>query len=96
MDSALLTELPNVAAAFPSDDAISLPDIGDCASAPRATVAGTSRLSDLIELTKPRMNFLVLVTTAVGYFMATRGWDDWGRLLHTLLGTALTAAAQAF
>jgi heme o synthase len=55
----------------------------------------TRRLSDYYELTKPRMNFLVVVTTAVGYYMAARGLGDWGRLLHTLFGTAMAAAAAS-
>jgi protoheme IX farnesyltransferase len=52
-----------------------------------------SRMADLADLVKLRLNFLVMVTTAVGYAMATRDWSDWRRLLHTLVGTALTAAA---
>ena len=32
-----------------------------------------SRLRDFYELTKPRMNFLVVITTAVGYYMAAQG-----------------------
>src|SRR3954468_17801700 len=53
------------------------------------------RLADLYELTKPRMNFLVVATTMVGYYMACRDWSDWRLLVHTLLGTALTAAGSA-
>jgi heme o synthase len=53
------------------------------------------RIKDFWSLTKPRMNFLVLVTTAVGYYMAARGSLLWGRLLPTLLGTALTAAGAS-
>ena len=55
-----------------------------------------SRLNDFYELTKPRMNFLVLITTMVGYYMAGSTLADrpnWMRVLNTLLGTALTAAA---
>jgi heme o synthase len=55
-----------------------------------------SRLNDFYELTKPRMNFLVLITTMVGYYMAGSTWanhPNWLRVLNTLLGTALTAAA---
>ena len=37
----------------------------------------------------------MLVTTVVGYAMARPDWSDWRLLLHTLLGTALTAAAAA-
>ena len=54
-----------------------------------------SRVVDLYELTKPRLNFLVLVTTAVGYYMAVRTTTDWARLLPALVGTALTAAGAA-
>jgi protoheme IX farnesyltransferase len=51
--------------------------------------------TDLYELTKPRMNFLVLVTTMVGYYMAARP-GDWTRVVfYTLIGTALTAASAA-
>ena len=57
--------------------------------------ATTSRLSEYYELTKPRMNALVVVTTAVGYYMAARGWTDWTVLLHTIVGTALTAAGAS-
>jgi protoheme IX farnesyltransferase len=54
-----------------------------------------SRANDFYELTKPRLNFLVLVTTMVGYYMAVRVPGDWAKVLHTLLGTALTAAAAS-
>lgn len=54
-----------------------------------------SRMVDFLELSKPRMNFLVLVTTAVGYYMAVRHSFQWMALLHTLLGTAMTAAAAS-
>jgi len=57
--------------------------------------ARPSRLNDLVELSKMRLNFLVLVTTLVGYAMANPAWLNWGLLLHTLLGTALTAAAAS-
>lgn len=57
--------------------------------------AAPSRLSDFYELTKPRMNFLVVLTTMVGYCMASRGSIDWLVLMHTVLGTAMTAACAA-
>ncbi len=53
-----------------------------------------SRATDFYELTKPRLNFLVLVTTFVGYYMAVGGRGDWAKLLPALLGTALTAAGS--
>jgi len=54
-----------------------------------------SRANDFYELTKPRLNFLVLVTTMVGYYMAVRVPGDWVRVIHTLVGTALTAAGAS-
>jgi len=54
-----------------------------------------NRLTDYYELTKPRMNFLVVVTTMVGYYMAARGLADWRRVIYTLVGTALTAAGAS-
>jgi heme o synthase len=72
--------------------AADMPDAG-AGSLNAATAPG--RLADFYELTKPRMNFLVVVTTMVGYYMACRDWSDWRLLLHTLLGTALTAAGSA-
>ena len=68
-------------------------DAGDVHVA--ATSAHKSRLVDLYELTKPRMNFLVVITTAVGYYMAVRHSFEWARLLHTIFGTALTAAGAS-
>jgi heme o synthase len=50
-----------------------------------------SRLSDYYELTKPRIAMLVMFTSATGFIMASPGALNWGRLLHTLIGTALTA-----
>jgi protoheme IX farnesyltransferase len=66
------------------------------ATAARVEADSPSRLRDYYELTKPRMNFLVLCTTAVGFYMAPRtGAGHWILLIHTLLGAALTAASAA-
>jgi protoheme IX farnesyltransferase len=56
-----------------------------------------SRLADFIELTKPRMNFLVVLTTLVGYYMAAGSQQgiSWIGLVHTILGTAAMAAAAS-
>lgn len=58
-----------------------------------AVDATPSRARDFYELTKPRMNFLVVCTTAVGYYMAPHG-GHWVGLLHAILGTVLTAASS--
>src|SRR5712672_373761 len=64
-------------------------------SAPIAAPRTPSRFADLLSLTKPRMNVLVLATTAVGYYMAIDRLTSWLPLIHLLLGTAMTAAAAS-
>jgi protoheme IX farnesyltransferase len=57
--------------------------------------AAPSLFSDLVVLTKARLSTLVLITTFVGFCLAS-GWSlDWLLLVNTLIGTALTAAAAA-
>ena len=68
--------------------------------APQTTAAAEiapSRWVDFYELTKPRMNFLVLVTTLVGFYMAVgeHGRINYVLLLPTLFGTALCAAGAS-
>jgi len=52
-----------------------------------------------IELTKPRITWLILMSTGVGYFFGLsrpwRGFSDWALLLHTLIGTGLIASGTA-
>ncbi len=50
------------------------------------------RLADYWTLTKPEVNFLVLVSTLVGFDLATPGHLDPVLLFHTLLGTLLVAS----
>ena len=52
-------------------------------------------MRDYLELTKPRITWLILMSTAVGYFFGARGaWSFWS-ILHTILGTALIASGTA-
>jgi len=50
------------------------------------------RLSDYLTLAKPRVVLMVLTTTVVGYYLGSSGTPAVAPLLHTLLGTALSAA----
>ncbi|MBM3214795.1 protoheme IX farnesyltransferase [Candidatus Poribacteria bacterium] len=50
------------------------------------------RASDFIELTKPRITFLVSVTALVGYWVGSGASIDWTALAHLLIGTALSAS----
>src|SRR5881227_2932165 len=83
----------------PATDILDLPHGAGLAARPQdhPTIARTpSRVVDFCELTKPRMNLLVVITTMVGYYMATPpGQMNWPRLMHTLLGTALCAASAS-
>lgn len=49
------------------------------------------RTADFLILTKPRVVLMVLVSTAVGFYLGAPGPVDAFRLLHSLLGTALAA-----
>ena len=58
-------------------------------------LVGRMRIFDFIALTKPRLNLLVLFTTAVGYYLGSSGQIDHVILLQTLSGTALVAGAAS-
>lgn len=53
------------------------------------------RFADLMELTKPRITFLVLITTLVGFYMGSRDRLNVVLMLHTLFGTALVASGAS-
>lgn len=52
-------------------------------------------MKDYIELTKPRITWLILMSTAIGYFFGTAGGWHWLTLLHAVLGTGLLASGTA-
>jgi protoheme IX farnesyltransferase len=61
-------------------------------------------MRDYIELTKPRITWLILMSTGVGYFFGLRGASTWLEFLknisllslfHTILGTGLIASGTA-
>ena len=54
-----------------------------------------SQWSDFIELTKPRISLMVVLTTAAGFFLAAPRPLDWILLCHALLGTALVASGAS-
>ena len=49
----------------------------------------------LLELTKPRIVFLVLLTGVPALLMAARGWPDFRTAFGAIVGTALAAASAA-
>src|SRR5215475_15708352 len=59
---------------------------------------------DYVELTKPRITWLILMSTAIGYFFGlprAAGWLEFLKnipllpLFHTILGTGLIASGTA-
>jgi protoheme IX farnesyltransferase len=52
-------------------------------------------MREYIELTKPRITWLILMSTGVGYFFGARGGWHLLTLLHTILGTGLIASGTA-
>jgi len=57
---------------------------------PRSGIVG-----DLMELVKARLTLLVLLTTAVGFYLGLESPLNWAALLHVVFGTAAAAAGAA-
>ena len=68
---------------------------GHQAIGPSPAIAVHSRTGDFVTLTKPRLNFLVLLTTAAAYSLGSRPDATLIDLVHTLLGTFLVAGGAA-
>jgi protoheme IX farnesyltransferase len=54
-----------------------------------------ARANAYVSLTKPDVSFLVLMTTAAGYYMGARGPVGWLHMIHTVFATMLIAAGTA-
>ncbi len=57
--------------------------------------AGSGFIGDLVELVKARLTLLVLLTTAVGFYLGADDPINYAALLHAVLGTAGAAAGAA-
>ena len=57
--------------------------------------ATPSRAADFVTLTKPRLNFLVLLTTAAAYSLGAQPDATLVAFVHTLLGTFLVAGGAS-
>ncbi|MCU1384856.1 MAG: Protoheme farnesyltransferase [Acidobacteria bacterium] len=60
------------------------------AAPPRA-----SAMADYLALTKPRLNFLVVATSAAGYYLGSTGGIDLTAMTEAVAGTTLVAAGAA-
>src|SRR5438552_17750660 len=52
-------------------------------------------VADLAELVKARLTLLVLLTTAVGFYLGSESPVNYGALFHVVFGTAAAAAGAA-
>ncbi len=68
-----------------------LPESSDTANPSSKQATFVQRVADLIELSKPRLVVMILITTAAGFYLGAQTFD-WLRCLHTLIGAGLTAA----
>jgi heme o synthase len=54
----------------------------------------SARTADFLELTKPRLNLLVVLTTLAGYYLGAEGFNA-ALLISTVVGTGLVAGGAA-
>jgi len=73
--------------------AASAPGLEPGSAEARLTMA--SHFADLLALTKPRLNLLVLLTTLAGLYLAAPDGVPTALLVHTLVGSALVAGGAA-
>lgn len=57
--------------------------------------ARRSSVGDYVSLTKPRLNFLVVLTSAAGYYLGVIGSPDLLQMAKAVLGTAFVAGGSA-
>lgn len=72
-----------------------LPLVADEAAPPVGWAEAAVKLRAAVELTKPRLTFLVLCTVAAGYILGARGGSRPDVLVWTVLGAGLVAAGAA-
>jgi heme o synthase len=56
---------------------------------------GRGTVADFVGLTKPRLNLLVVATSAAGYYLGAPGLPEPGPMLQAVAGTAFVAAGAA-
>jgi heme O synthase-like polyprenyltransferase len=71
------------------------PTPADVASIGVAEAPRTTAFADYLALTKPRLNFLVVATSAAGYYLGISGAIDAVSMVEAVAGTALVAGGAA-
>ena len=67
----------------------------DAAAYPLTAASTGQRFADFLALTKPRLNFLVVVTAAVGYYLGAGAGLEIAKLAEAVLGIAMVAGGAA-
>ena len=70
-------------------------DIPTAATLPMPDVRRATSVGDYVALTKPRLNFLVVATSAAGYYLGGTGSADVVSMAQAVAGTALVAGGAA-
>jgi len=67
----------------------------DAATLPMVEPRRASAFGDYLALAKPRLNFLVVATSAAGYYLGATGGTDALSMVEAVAGTALVAGGAA-
>lgn len=70
-------------------------DLNPAAVVPFERLSARERFAAYLELTKPRITFLIVLTSAAGFAMASRGSVDYARLVTAMFGIALLSSGIA-
>lgn len=75
---------------------VAVAEIGGAASdAASVPLTARERMSAYLELTKPRITFLIVLTSAAGFFLGTRGALDYLLFFDAMLGICLLSSGIA-
>ncbi|CAN5231101.1 MAG: heme o synthase [Pyrinomonadaceae bacterium] len=74
---------------------INLSSAGEGVAAAPPAVAVREKLAAYVELTKPRITSLVVLTTAAGFFLGSKDSFSYAGFIHTIIGTALLSSGIA-
>jgi len=86
---------PRSAHVKPTADAAAPPSVPATTGWNAADAQPAHRMANFVTLAKPRLNLLVVFTTAAGLYLASPNGVALSVLLHTLAGTALIAGGAA-
>ena len=71
---------------------LAIPDNTKEVNPPSKSTVFVRRMDDYLQLIKPRLVVMILITTAAGFYLGTQTSVNWLLFLHTLIGAGLTAS----